>query len=99
MAKDLPNFPPKIKGSPNRQVEYICSVCGRNVGSRDNLVAKMIVFRGVGKGKSAIRSRTIAWLCIIPNGPTPSCRDKDVHWNLDPFETSPGMKGTSLGNA
>ena len=88
-----PDVPRRGTGDPGRKVQYICTGCGRDVKTRDNLIAKRVSFRGVGHGKSDIKSRVIAWLCIIPNGPEPSCRDKDPDWNREKW-VSPGMEGT-----
>lgn len=79
-------------GMRKRTTKYACSVCRREVG-RANLVAKVVQFKDMGEGGSTIRSRTVAWVCVVAqNGGGPSCRDLDPDWNRDALADSPGVK-------
>ena len=79
-----------------RNPEYKCSGCGREVGKL-NLRSKLVEFKEIGKGGRTVRSRTIGWLCIVPQPDGgPSCLDADTHWNLPMYSTSPGMADTVL---
>lgn len=75
---------------------YTCTSCGREVG-KFNLKTKRVEFREVGKGGAMIKSRTVGWLCIIPQEDgSPSCLDQDSDWHRPVFATSPGMAGSVL---
>lgn len=76
--------------------DYSCSMCGREVG-KDNLRIKRAVFKEVGKGGATVKTRTVAWLCIIPQEDgSPGCLLEDDDFNLPAFAASPGMKNTVL---
>lgn len=76
----------------NRDIEYKCSACGRNVG-RDNLRAKQVAFREMGRNGKVIKSRTIAWLCVVPlTVDGKSCLDKDPDYNRETWFDSPGLQ-------
>lgn len=80
----------------NRTISYSCSICGRDVG-RDNLRTKRVSFRDMGARGATVRSRVVAWLCIIPqpNG-VPSCLDMDPDWLSPKFAASPGFVDTKM---
>lgn len=74
---------------------YACSVCGRHVG-RSKLYVKRAVFKEVGKGGAMKRTRTISWLCIIPQADgSPSCLHKDEDWIKPAYLASPGFEDTA----
>lgn len=77
--------------SPKRNIRYECTRCQREVG-RGNLRVKKAVFVEMGKGAPTVKSRVVAWLCIIPkeNG-APSCCDLDHDWNAKAYVDSPGL--------
>ena len=76
--------------------KYTCTLCGREVG-KDNLKVKRVVFREMGKGGSSVKTRTVAWLCIVPHDDgMPSCLEQDEDWKLPLYATSPGMRHTVL---
>lgn len=76
--------------------DYSCTICGREVG-KDNLRIKRAVFKEVGKGGATVKTRTVAWLCIVPHEDgSPGCLLEDEDFNLPAFAASPGMKDTVL---
>jgi hypothetical protein len=73
---------------------YSCTVCGREVG-KFCLYDKRAVFKEVGKGGRSKRTRTVAWLCTVPQEDgSPSCLHKDPDWNKPAYLESPGMLDT-----
>lgn len=91
---DIPTDPPpsKRRAPSNRTVEYRCTVCGREVG-RENLVTKQVRFRFMGNKGADLRTRTVAWLCVLSDDHGgPSCRDLDEAWNA-PDRRRPDMVG------
>lgn len=85
-----------MTGNSNRKIVYACTVCGREVG-RDNLRTKRVIFRDMGVHGQTVRSRLVAWLCIIPQEDgSPSCLHSDEQWNLPKWATTPGMADTRL---
>jgi hypothetical protein len=58
-------------------IEYKCSQCGA-MTRRDLLVAKKVLFTGMGAGAKTHRARTIAHLCI-------TCTRKDPQYSLPPY--------------
>lgn len=80
----------------NRKIEYRCSICGRLVG-RNNLRSKRSVFREMGAQGSTVKSRVIAWLCVVPHDDGgDACLYRDADWNAPPLSASPGMADTRL---
>lgn len=60
--------------------EYKCSVCGREVGQL-NLKVKRAQFKEMGRHGALVRSRVVAWLCVIPQDDgSPSCLEQDEDW-------------------
>ena len=76
--------------------EYSCTACGREVG-KDNLRVKRAVFKEVGKGGATIKTRTVAWLCTVPqeDGSDP-CLHRDPDYGLPAYSAAPGMRDTVL---
>lgn len=58
-------------------IEYKCTNCGAMPG-RDMLVAKKVLFTGMGAGAKTIRARTVAHLCV-------PCTKKDEVFNMEPY--------------
>lgn len=78
------------------QQDYSCTVCHREVG-KENLRVKRAVFKEVGKGGATVKTRTVAWLCIVPHADgSPGCLLEDEDFNLPAYAASPGMKDTVL---
>lgn len=78
------------------RTEYRCTSCGREVGKL-NLKVKRAVFKEIGKGGPVVKTRTTAWLCVIPQyDGLPSCLDQDPDWNRPLYSAAPGMENTSL---
>lgn len=76
--------------------DYVCSVCGRTVGKL-NLKVKRATFKEIGKSGALVRTRTVSWLCTVPQEDgSPSCLEKDEDWNRPMYATAPGMAGTYL---
>lgn len=80
--------PPGFKGTPNRDIQYCCDVCGDDVG-RDNIYAKRVIFAQARRGGSVLKSRTVAWMCL-------PCLNKDPQFTSEKFVGAPGMRGTSI---
>ena len=79
-----------------RSIEYVCAECGREVG-RPNLLRKKVEFRELGESGRLVKSRTVAWLCRIPQEDgTLSCVDKDPDYNRHYFADAPGMADTDM---
>lgn len=79
---------------PRNLPNYSCSLCNREVG-KTNLYVKRATFKEVGKGGRLKRTRTVSWLCIIPQPDgSPSCLHKDPDWNKPAYLESPGMMDT-----
>jgi hypothetical protein len=76
--------PPGFVGTSNRDIQYICDVCGKNVG-KEKLCSKQVVFRRVGRGGRIIRSRIVQWVCD-------ACVVKDPHYTQEKLTASPGMR-------
>lgn len=76
------------KGDSHRQIAYVCSQCGANVG-KDKLTVKRVMFQTAGMRFKTLRSRVVAWLCQ-------SCRDEDPAWCAPPRATAPGLADTKL---
>lgn len=77
-------------------VDYSCTKCGRRVG-KENLRVKRAVFKEVGKGAATIKTRTVAWLCIVPQDDgEPSCLHSDPDYGLPAYSAAPGMRDTVL---
>jgi hypothetical protein len=84
--------------APTRDIEYVCSNCGRDVG-RDNLRVKTVSFREMGRNGRVIQSRSVAWLCVVPrriprtDGLTmvPGCLYTDEGFDREKYTDSPGM--------
>jgi hypothetical protein len=72
----------------NRQIQYKCSVCGREE-QREDLTVKRVSFQTMGIKFRTIRSRVVAWLCD-------DCRSEDVAWNMPKAAASPGMADTKI---
>lgn len=68
--------------------EYRCGACGQ-VTLRDLLVAKKVVFTGLGAGAKILKSRTVGWLCN-------ECIELDEDYKLEKYSTAPGHKSASL---
>lgn len=80
----------------NRNIEYKCSECGRDVG-RDNLKAKRVQFKEMGMAGPIIQSRTVAWLCVVPQQDgSPSCLELDPAWKQPSRAAAPGNADTRL---
>lgn len=62
-------------------IDYKCSVCGKNT-DRDLLTVKKVQFLEIGEKPSTLKSRTESWLC-------PDCVGKDPAWNI-PKGYAPG---------
>lgn len=78
----------------DEEKKYLCSGCGRDVG-RENLKVKRAVFKEMGKYGTTVRTRTVSWLCVIPQEDgTLSCLEKDEDWNRPMYSTSPGFEGS-----
>jgi hypothetical protein len=58
-------------------IEYKCTNCGAMPG-RDRLVAKKVLFTGMGAGAKTLRARTVAHLCV-------TCTKKDEVYNMEPY--------------
>jgi hypothetical protein len=80
--------------APTRDIEYVCSNCGRDVG-RDNLRVKTVSFREMGRNGRVIQSRSVAWLCVVPrsvDGLTIlGCLYTDEGFDREKYTDSPGM--------
>ena len=81
-----------------KKIDYRCSRCGREVG-RENLAVKKAQFLTVGEKPKFIRSRTVAWLCTIPDDVRPSCLDLDDDYNLEAVRSAPGGLATTTREA
>lgn len=56
---------------------------------REELVRKKVDFITLGPSRKMVASRTLSWLCN-------TCLERDEHYNLEPFKSSPGMKSEPL---
>lgn len=80
----------------SKDIDYRCSSCGRTVG-KFNLKVKRAQFREMGTSAPIVRSRVIAWLCVIPQEDgSASCLEKDPDWNQPLYKGSPGVKNNML---
>lgn len=79
--------------SSNRNIDYRCTLCQREVG-RESLIVKRVQF--VDMNGKTIRTRVVGWLCTVPNGDEPSCADKDPVSSMPLRVTTPGMKDTRI---
>lgn len=69
-------------------IEYKCTSCGATPG-RDKLVAKKVLFTGMGAGAKTLRARVIAHLCV-------PCTKADPVYNMEPYvQVSEKMKEVS----
>lgn len=57
--------------------EYRCTGCGATPG-RGKLVAKKVLFTGMGAGAKTLRARVIAHLCV-------TCTKADPIYNMDSY--------------
>lgn len=74
--------PPGFKGTANRPIDYVCSMCKTDT-PRDDLTAKIATFKKIGPQGKTIRTRTVAWLC-------PFCLVNDKHWKIEKYN-GPGL--------
>ena len=81
------------KNNFKRDIKYICSQCGREVG-QGNLVAESVQFRGLGANRRVFMTRTMRWLCQIPNGTKPSCFEQHPAYTAKQFVDAPGWADT-----
>ncbi len=58
-------------------MEYKCTNCGATPG-REHLLAKKVLFTGMGAGAKTHRSRVIGHLCV-------PCVKADPVYNLEPY--------------
>lgn len=79
-----------------RDIKYVCSQCGREVG-QGNLVAESVQFRALGSNRRVLLTRTIRWLCQVPNGNKPSCLEQHPAYEAKPFVDAPGWADTKDG--
>lgn len=56
---------------------YTCTSCGATPG-RSKLIAKKVLFTGMGAGAKTHRARVIAHLCV-------TCTRKDPQYNIPPY--------------
>ncbi len=68
--------------------EYRCGTC-QQVTLRELLVAKKVVFTGLGAGAKIIKSRTVGWVCD-------ECVEKDPDFNIEKYAAAPGHKSAPL---
>lgn len=62
-----------------------------------NLKVKRAQFKEMGKTGAVVATRTVAWLCVVPQEDgSPSCLALDEDYQRPLFATSPGMIGTRL---
>ena len=81
--------PPGEPGQVNRDIDYVCEVCGRDVG-RENLFARRVVFVSL-ETKKPERSRTIDWVCG-------DCMTVHPDYSRTKYSKAPGMKGTRIAS-
>jgi hypothetical protein len=67
-------------------MEYKCTNCGAMPG-REHLLAKKVLFTGMGAGAKTHRSRVVGHLCV-------PCVKKDPVYNLEPYV--PAYEKTSM---
>ncbi len=79
-------MPPDNKS--NRNIEYKCTVCGKQE-IREDLTVKRVSFQTMGVKWKILRSRVVAWLCD-------DCRDADEVWLMPKAAASPGMADTKI---
>lgn len=80
----------------NRKIKYVCTKCKREVG-RDNLKVKRVQFKEMGENGPIVQSRTVAWLCVVPQeDESPSCLEADAAWKRKALVASPGLADTKV---
>ncbi len=80
----------------NRNIKYKCSACDRDVG-RANLKVKRVQFKEMGMDGPIVQSRTVAWLCVVPQQDgSSSCLEKDAAWKQPSRTAAPGNADTRL---
>ena len=72
-------------------MEYKCTNCGAQPG-REHLLAKKVLFTGMGAGAKTHRSRVIGHLCV-------PCVKKDPVYNLAPYVQAHGKTMTETADA
>jgi hypothetical protein len=85
-----PPVAPKREGRSNRNIAYVCGVCGRAVG-RENLVVQRTQFLEMGINGKLLKTRTRGWICRNVEN---NCLDKDAEWKADRYTGSPGLADT-----
>lgn len=78
----------KPLGRSNRNIEYKCTACGKEV-ERDALHVKRVQFREMGQHGRVIVTRVLKWLCH-------ECMTTDPDFQRPPLSASPGMADTKL---
>lgn len=80
--KRKPGRPPGFKGSSNRNIDYVCSVCGGR-STKEKLASKRILFSTIGDKPKTFRTRTVAWLCEV-------CMLRDPDFQREAIVDAPG---------
>lgn len=98
LATEIPEPPDDFRPT-TAHLKYECTSCGRNVG-RDNLKVKRTQFKEMGSNGPIIQTRTVAWLCVIPQEDgSPSCLERDPAWGLPRHSSAPGLANTRLADS
>lgn len=84
-----PRRPVKIVTRLSRpNIDYRCDTCGKR-RKREELMAKMIQWRGMGAKGGVVRSRVVSWECK-------SCMKKDPDYNRTRLADAHGYADTIL---